>query len=744
MPRIPIFKLGVSADESVPPVLASYAPSLSLEGLSVGIDNLRHDVHLSPKFTETARAHVARLIARHGDVEGLLAAEAPAAVPRTAFLNKLTTVLKPGTKNDPADFKSLLTELHVAALNRAKAENSVTIDLLARLAVVKFLRLELNSQFAQVLERCRMMLKNYEGLRQQKALEYRERVASFQVRKKIIQRKTGQDLFLLLRDIEKETLARMRRSRFGENDSEGHKLLINRLVLSEDGRDDYLCAEQYVMLGNWDRDPDRFIRMREITCEFLRSLQIDLPDDDAQLDPWLNAPENAHALVGGGTPSESTAEGRSQKARLSSWVRCLEDQSVMEYVIASYEAVGLLPEYSSRINPQQLKNALVDRAECSRVERLIQEGGRLSASNLYAAVGRVASCRGADRARVAGRFLRDFLRYHRDMRRLEALNSALESVNLIGNAKLRELSAVNGTLYEFLLPEEQKPAEERLLGHVIIKADIRDSSRLTRSLMDSGLNPASYFSLNFYDPVNKLLPKYGASKVFIEVDAVILALHEKEGEPGLAVSRACVLAREMVEIVRGYNEQVTKAGLPPLELGVGISYQDAAPLYLMDGEKRIMISEALNESDRLSSCNKRARKAMEPLASPFHVYAFQTVSDADAGEAAEDFSMAFNLGGIRLSPAAFRKLRNEISLEPVSLPLPELWGTEGFKLFRGLVTVDNDIFRKIVLRESRVAQVDPRNFTLQKWTEKSYYEVCSDSAIYAALENEKATAAARS
>jgi len=744
MPRIPIFKLGVSADENVPPVLASYAPSLSLEGLSVGIDNLRHDVHLSPKFTETARAHVARLIARHGDVEGLLAAEAPAAVPRTAFLNKLTTVLKPGTKNDPADFKSLLTELHVAALNRAKAENSVTIDLLARLAVVKFLRLELNSQFAQVLERCRMMLKNYEGLRQQKALEYRERVASFQVRKKIIQRKTGQDLFLLLRDIEKETLARMRRSRFGENDSEGHKLLINRLVLSEDGRDDYLCAEQYVMLGNWDRDPDRFIRMREITCEFLRSLQIDLPDDDAQLDPWLNAPENAHALVGGGTPSESTAEGRSQKARLSSWVRCLEDQSVMEYVIASYEAVGLLPEYSSRINPQQLKNALVDRAECSRVERLIQEGGRLSASNLYAAVGRVASCRGADRARVAGRFLRDFLRYHRDMRRLEALNSALDSVNLIGNAKLRELSAVNGTLYEFLLPEEQKPAEERLLGHVIIKADIRDSSRLTRSLMDSGLNPASYFSLNFYDPVNKLLPKYGASKVFIEGDAVILALHEKEGEPGLAVSRACVLAREMVEIVRGYNEQVTKAGLPPLELGVGISYQDAAPLYLMDGEKRIMISEALNESDRLSSCNKRARKAMEPLASPFHVYAFQTVSDADAGEAAEDFSMAFNLGGIRLSPAAFRKLRNEISLEPVSLPLPELWGTEGFKLFRGLVTVDNDIFRKIVLRESRVAQVDPRNFTLQKWTEKSYYEVCSDSAIYAALENEKATAAARS
>jgi hypothetical protein len=744
MPRIPIFKLGGSSDEIIPPVLSTYAPSLSLEGLLVGVDNLRHDVHLSQKFTETARAHIARIIARHGDVEGLLAAEAPQTAPRTPFLNKLTTALKPGPKAEPSDFKSVLTELHVASLNRAKAENKVAIDLLARLAVIKFLRMELNSQFAQVLERCRIMLKSYEGVRQQKALEYRERVASFQVRKKIIQRKTGQELFLLLRDIEKETLARMRRSRFGENDSEGHKLLINRLVLSEDGRDDYLCAEQYVMLGNWDRDSDRFIRMREITCEFLRSLQIDVPDEDAALDPWLNAPENAQELVGGGSPDESTPEGRSKKARLASWVRLLEDQAVMEYVIASYEVVPLLSEYASRINPQQLKNALVNRAECDRVERLIQEGGKLSANNLYSAVGRVASCRGADRAKVAGRFLRDFLRYHRDMRRLEALNSALDSVNLIGNAKLRELSAVNGTLYEFLLPEEQKPAEERALGHVIIKADIRDSSRLTRSLMDSGLNPASYFSLNFYDPVNKLLPKYGASKVFIEGDAVILALHEKEGEAGLAVSRACVLAREMVEIVRGYNELVIKAGLPPLELGVGISYQEAAPLYLMDGEKRIMISEALNESDRLSSCNKRARKAMEPLSSPFHVYAFQTVSDADAGEAAEDFVMAFNLGGIRLSPAAFEKLRNEISLEEIELNLPELWGNEGFKLLSALVAVDNGIFRKIVLRESRVAQIDPRNFTLQKWTEKVYYEVCTDPAIYGELEGEKAAAVARS
>ena len=68
---------------------------------------------------------------------------------------------------------------------------------------------------------------------------------------------------------------------------------------------------------------------------------------------------------------------------------------------------------------------------------------------------KVASCRGAERAKVAARFLGDFFHYHRDLRRLEILNAALDSVNLVSNERMQELSRVNGTLYEFLLPEEQ-------------------------------------------------------------------------------------------------------------------------------------------------------------------------------------------------------------------------------------------------------------------------------------------------
>jgi len=742
MPRIPIFRLGGAPESSAPPNLIASTPFVSLEGLSVGVDNLRHDVVLSTKFTEVARAHLSRLIARHGEVEGLLAAEAPFSAPGPSWMRNLAG-RGDRQKQDPSEWKSQLIDLQVASLNRAKKEFKLAVDVLARLAVTKFLRTEMNQQFAQVLERCRVLLKSYDNMRLQKAHEYRERLATFQVRKKIILRKAGQDIFETLREVEKSTLARTRRSLFGDETNGGsyftYPLFVNRLLFSEDGRDDFLCAEHYVMLGNWDRDPDRFGRMRDIVSGFLRSLYGEEVITET-FDSWMNVPENARLLVGTGTPEESE-EGLAQQERLAAWVRLLEDEHVMENVIASYYVVPLLSEYAPRINPQQLKNALIDRTECDRVERMIQDHGKLSPNSLYSAVAKVAACRGAERAKVAARFLGDFFHYHRDLRRLEVLNGALDSVNLVPNERLQQLSKVNGTLYEFFLPEEQGDADsDRVLRHVVLKADVRDSTRLTRTMMDKGLNPASYFSLNFYDPVNKLLEKYGAQKVFLEGDAIILAILEREGQPGLAVSRMCVLAREIIELVRGYNELMQRSGMPQLELGVGITLQESAPLYLMDGEHQIMISEALNESDRLSSCNKRARKVMEPQAGPFHVYAFQA-AEIDADGNPEDVTLSFNLSGIRMNETAFRKLKQEITLEPLRVKLPANLASSDkgeHKLFTGTVPVDKDIFRKIVVRESRIPRINSADFTVKGWTDRLYYEVCTDQAIYAALEKRKA------
>ena len=121
---------------------------------------------------------------------------------------------------------------------------------------------------------------------------------------------------------------------------------------------------------------------------------------------------------------------------------------------------------------------------------------------------------------------------------------------------------MNRSLYEFLLPEEARPAEDRVLSHTIIKADVRGSTKITQDLLARGLNPASLFSLNFYEPVKRILERYGAAKVFIEGDALVLAIYETESNRAQqrAVSKACALARQILAVSSAYNE---RAGIQP-------------------------------------------------------------------------------------------------------------------------------------------------------------------------------------
>ena len=726
MPRIPFFKLGPS-EPLQPPRLVSYNPALSLDGLQLGIDNQRHDVWLSPAFCKAAGAQIGGLIAKYGNVQSVMSVEQASGLNRSGLAKFLPGLSKKGT-----EFKPLLRDLHKALLERAKAEGNIRVDLLGRAAILKFLRAELNSQFAAVLDRCRATLKGYEGVRQQKALEYRETVASFQIAKKNILRQTGQELFRTLREIERETLATVRRSFFGETSGADYQVFLNQLIFHEEGRDSYLQAEHYVLIGGFENDPDSIGNIRGLACEFLKTVSPDAEHcDPSVLDGWLSAPENAHELVGTGEPAE-----RPQKERLQLWTEILEREKLLDLVIAAYEVVPLLPEFTPLLDPQQLKYALVFRKDRDRVEKLVQEYGKLSFEKVEAAGSRVTGTNSAQRAKIAARFLRDFFLFHRDLRRLDVLNRAMEKINVIGSERLSELSKLNGTLYDVLLTDEGRTAGDKpILRHAILKADVRDSSRVTRSLLERAMNPASYFSLNFYDPVNKLLAKYRATKVFVEGDAIILALLEHEGDPGQTVSRACVLAREMMEIVGGYNHLLQRAGLPALELGIGISYQNSAPTYLLDGEHRIMISDALNESDRLSSCDKRMRKAMQGMTVPFNIYEFRN------SESLETEPMRFNLSGIRLSEAAFKRLAEEVSLTSCSLDFPRLWGTEEASFFSAVVPVGADIFRRIVVRASRIPLVQSANFNFVQWSESLIYEVCTNPAVYEEFEKRAAAKA---
>jgi hypothetical protein len=222
----------------------------------------------------------------------------------------------------------------------------------------------------------------------------------------------------------------------------------------------------------------------------------------------------------------------------------------------------------------------------------------------------------------------------------------------------------------------------------------------------------------------------------VEGDAAILCIFGREHESPSTVARACALGREILDVVRGYNQKLESDGLPMLELGIGICYQDGAPLYLVDGTSKIMISQALNDSDRLSSCSRITRKL---LTTPgiFNVYAFET----DEGGHNQAMQLRYNIGGIHLNQSAFEKLQQEISLEERHLELPTLWDHELVTFYSGLVPLTSGAFHKIIVREGQVARVDARTLQFKSWSDSRYYEVCTSPTVYEFFEAPKTESA---
>ena len=321
------------------------------------------------------------------------------------------------------------------------------------------------------------------------------------------------------------------------------------------------------------------------------------------------------------------------------------------------------------------------------------------------------------------------------------LTAAMERVNLVRNERTRELSDLNHSLYEFLLPEEARPAEDRVLSHTIIKADVRGSTKITQDLLARGLNPASLFSLNFYEPVKRILDRYGAAKVFIEGDALVLAIFETESNRAQqrAVSKACALARQILAVSFAYNERAESSDLPRLELGVGIAFQGSAPTYWMDTDSRIMISRALNLSDRLSSCSKAAKRLLSQNPSLFRLFLFQTMMEGVAEDEADEFLIRFNLNGVELNEEGFQKLQEEIALTSIEADCVMPWGKERVTFYAGETPVGEGI-EPVLIRRGFVRQLLPDG-KIGAAGARAYYEVCTSPKVFELVEYLNSTAA---
>jgi hypothetical protein len=821
--------------------LRPYSAELPLGTLSVGVDNIHHDVFLSPIFAETSEAYLLEFIRQIANLPFLSQTDRQQSDRRQTARRE--HVRKAARAPEAASWKRQLSDLLHAGLQQAKYEKNIEVDLLLRVALSKYLTQEIGTQFANLLLEAKEWIRgrgeHFDHTEQAHVIK--ARLAELQADRRNLFRNVGQHVFQAILDIEENSLARARKALFGEESSSAYDILNNRLAFVEGGKDDVLFLEQYVLLGNYLRDQDRFETFDAVLLDFLResvwagdpgndvndswrehqklvdgavahraeiarleeersllarklersesligrvgfgsdpaTLRASIADVEKRLrharnkleesnplieasrgeadylakqyqerlGDYLNQPENARRLfdaAAAGEPRGSAAEMRSRL--LDELVLRLEQRDLLAHILASYQLRNICHDYCPPIHLQQLKKALVSREEFKRVEDILKQfpARQYSTQRIDELSKKIRKTPREEVRAVVLRFAEDFMRLRRDTRNFERLSAAMERVNLVRNERTRELSEMNHSLYEFLLPEEARPVEDRVVSHTIIKADVRGSTKITQELLARGLNPASLFSMNFYEPVKRILERYGAAKVFIEGDALVLAIYETESNrvQQRAVSKACALARQILAVSAAYNERPDSADLPRLELGVGVAYQGSPPTYWMDTDYRIMISRALNLSDRLSSCSKAAKRMLSQNPSLFRLFLFQTMTEGVAEDEADEFLIRFNLNGVELNDEGFQKLQEEIALTTLEADCLMPWGRERVTFFYGETPVGEGL-EPVLIRRGFIRQLQPGGKIGEAGT-RPYYEVCVHPTVLELVEALAATAAA--
>ena len=785
--------------------LKAYAAELPLGSLVVGVDNIHHDVFLSPQWTEQTRLYILERVRQAANLNLVVEKD-----PRRGK-SKVP---------DIGAWKRLLLELLQGSLTHAKYQKNIEIDLLLRVALIKHLTQEISNQFSH------LMLEAKEWIRGRGThFEHSEaghvlkaRLADLQVGRRNVFRQVGQHLYQLLMEMEENHVARARHALFGDTERRAYEILGTRLAFVENGRDDVLFLDNYVLLGNYQQDPDRLESYQGMLLDFVRDAaaggrsagdvndavsahqklvaaamaarndltvlesergvilrrtergsgvlgRMGLGGDAAQLSAALRRVEHRikalRAQIEGLAPKLEAAKVRSEfvsgeqqaqlgdylsepdnarilfdasasidragtAQRLDLWLERLEQSGLLAHLLASYELRNIYLDYCPPLHLQQLKKALVSKEDYDRVAAILKQfpARNFSVERIDALSKKVRRYPREEARAVALRFAADFMRLRRDLRNYERLTAAMERVNLVTSEKTRDISRLNNTLYEFMLSSEAGPANDAVVNHTVIKADVRGSTRITRDLLDRGLNPATLFSLNFFEPVKKILDRYSAMKVFIEGDAIILAVNETESNRATqrGVSKACALARQLLAIAAAYNERPESADLPRLELGVGIAFQGSAPTYWVDSDSRIMISKALNLSDRLSSCSKAARRLLGDKVGMFRVMVFQPGVTGEEDEA-DEFLIRFNLNGIELNQEGFAKLSEELALQQVETECEMPWGREAATFYLGEAPI-GETLEPILVRRGyvRTMQADGK---IGPAGQRAYYEVCT-------------------
>src|SRR5467141_1693287 len=207
--------LTTSATEEALTELKSYNVTIPMGSLAIGVDNIHHDVFLSPKFVQAARDYLFDLIRQ---------STSAAFFPGMELRNTRTP--------DHSGFRKLLSELLQGALTQAKYQKNIEIDLVFRLSLLKFLTFEMGNQFANLVhegkEWIRQRGEHFE--RSQQAHVIKARLSELQSARRTVIRRIGQQVAQIVVDVEENVVSKTRRALFGEDFAPFYELSKNRLI----------------------------------------------------------------------------------------------------------------------------------------------------------------------------------------------------------------------------------------------------------------------------------------------------------------------------------------------------------------------------------------------------------------------------------------------------------------------------------------------------------------------------------
>ena len=752
------------------PAPVKYSAYFSLNRIMPGVDNFHYDVHLSPLFCESVAKIIFHLILKISGTDEDL---------DIGF----------DWVKEREEFKHLCHDIMLDAVKRAKLGDGETqIDYLAQIAVCKLLTREIARQFEELITRLNNQVWEYENTNDNEMLlqtvSLKEKILAIRQKKNIIVSDVSKEIFGYLLEAQ-VPLKERREANYGAQSLLKDDIFINPLLHVENQKDDYLMLEQFVLLGNRVDDPDKYEAIQHLIRELLERIKIyqekliqpkdaehpaaaaarntEKPSggENRKIDGWMRDVENVDLLLNYFKTDAEILEKKSKKNHDQEELLRLEkmakeqrrifhafydkfkQKSLISRIMAANEMKAIYKEYCPPLVPQQVLQFLISsegrKSVAAHLKRLkIYYGKSLSIAPLKRTLMKIGRLKEQKRKEYFLQYLKGFFRYHRDRANFKMLKQALDRINLVADEETIALSKTNNTLYEFLLPHEQifELETKPVTSHVIIKADVRGATVITRQLGESGLNPASFFSLNFFNPISEIVSQYGALKVFIEGDAIILAILERrDDEAGkYCVSRACGLAINMLNVIQKYNAKSKKYNLPILELGVGICYQNAPPAYLLDGRKRIMISPAINQADRLSSCKKILRRFYSKNATAFNLYVYQTPGNSDTTLSDDEIILRYNVNGIELNGTGFKKLASEIDLKTMNCLVPEVQ-KDPIVIHTGKFPLVTGSFQRLILREGWVHELNPITMEILGSVNRKYYEVCTQKALKQYVEN---------